>query len=362
MTVAIHQMVAGFAPGDAISNEARAMARLFAAWGHPGSIYAEARRVAAPVRDGVRELELAHREVRPQDVTILHLSSGSAVNPAFATLPGRKLVRYHNITPERYFQGINETVARTLRLGRAQARALAPGGDLNLADSRFNAEELAEWGFHTPQVLPLVLDFTLLRGAVCEGTRRRWRDDDGVANVLFVGRCVPNKRFEDLLLAFACFQRFVRPRARLLLVGAVAGMERYYHWLRLRARDLGIEEVRFTGPLSQAELNATYRAADLFLCLSEHEGFCIPLLESMVFDVPVIAYAAGAVPDTLDGAGVLLARKDPRLIAETMGRVLDDATLRAAIVAGQRRRLAAYESRDVAGELRRLLDPFLKGG
>ena len=212
-------------------------------------------------------------------------------------------------------------------------------------------------GHANPQVLPLVLDFSTLRAKPDRRILRQYRD--GMVNVLFVGRCAPNKKIEDLLNAFYYFQRYVQPASRLIHVGSYAGMEQYHALLLTRMRELQLKNVDLVGSVRQDELNAYYEVARAFLCLSDHEGFCIPLLEAMTHDVPVVAYAAGAVPETLDGAGVLVREKRFDLIAETLGRVAEDEPLRIAILKGQRERLARYEKQDLAADLRRFLGPLL---
>lgn len=354
---AIHQIVAGYAGGDAISNEARAMRALFRRWGYESQIYSERKRILPELRSEARDLAAGRGDFRPDDVVLLHLSIGSDVNDLFPQLPGRKALLYHNITPPEYFRGIQEQTASLLDRGRRQARALAGAAAVVMADSRFNAGEIAAMGHANPQVLPLVLDFSMLRSRPDRRILRQYRD--GLANILFVGRCAPNKKIEDLLNAFYYFQRYVQPASRLIHVGSHAGMEQYHALLLTRSRELQLKNVEFVGAVCQDELNAYYAVARAFLCLSDHEGFCIPLLEAMAHDVPVVAHAAGAVPETLDGAGVLVREKNYDLIAETLGRVSEDAPLRAALLRGQRERLARYERQDLEADLKRLLAPLL---
>jgi len=354
---AIHQLVAGYANGDAISNEVRVFRDLFRSWGFESHIYSERKRILPELRGDALDLATHRDDFRPEDVVLLHLSMGSDVNDLFPGLAGRKAILYHNITPPDYFRGVQEQTAHLLARGRQQARALAGTAEVVMADSRFNAEEIAEMGHRDPQVLPLLLDFSMLRAKPDRRILRQYRD--GMVNILFVGRCAPNKKIEDLLNAFYYFQRYVQPASRLIHVGSYAGMEQYHALLLTRARELQLKNVEMLGSVRQDELNACYEVAKAFLCLSDHEGFCIPLLEAMTHDVPVVAYAAGAVPETLDGTGVLLREKRFDLIAEILGRVAEDEPLRAAVLAGQRARLARYENRDLAAELRRCLQPLL---
>ena len=354
---AIHQIVAGFANGDAISNEVRAMRALFRAWGYESNVYSEQKRILPELRGEARDLAGIRGDFRKDDVVLLHLSIGSDVNDLFPGLPGRKAILYHNITPPEFFYGVQDQTAHLLARGRDQARALAGSAEIVMADSRFNAEEIAAMGHADPQVLPLVLDFSLLRAKPDRRILRQYRD--GMVNLLFVGRCAPNKKIEDLLNAFYYFQRYVQPASRLIHVGSYAGMEQYHALLLTRARELQLKNVELVGAVRQDELNAYYEVSRVFLCLSDHEGFCIPLLEAMTHDLPVVAYAAGAVPETLDGAGVLVREKRFDLIAEVLGRVTEDEPLREAILHGQRDRLARYERQDLAADLKRYLAPLL---
>lgn len=356
---AIHQFVAGFSNGDAISNEALVLREVFRSWGFASEIYSEAKRILPELRKEAHEVGTYLPGSKADDVVLLHLSIGSEVNRIFPDLPCRKAILYHNVTPSHYFDLINPHTARNLAVGREQIRALAGAAEVNMADSRFNASELEEAGYDRVDVLPLVIDFAALATARDPAVWRRF--NDGRTNICFVGRCVPNKRIEDVLLAFHAYCRHVNPNSRLIHVGSFAGTERYYYLLVAQAREMDLHDVEFLGSIPQPWLNAVYACADLFLCMSEHEGFCIPVLESMAADLPVLAYAAGAVPETMDGSGVLVHEKDYPAIAEMMGQLTADSPLRKAVLAGQCRRIARYRARDLAGELRSLLSPLLPG-
>lgn len=354
---ALHQLVAGFSRGDAISNEAMVMRSLFRGWGYASEIFCEQKRILPELRGEARDLSEVAALVHGDDGVLLHLSIGSPANEMFPALRGRKAILYHNITPPDYFRLIQPATAHQLARGREQARALAGVAIVNLADSRFNADELMQWGYINPQVLPLMLDFERLTGDADRAVLRRFRD--GKKNVLFVGRCAPNKKIEDVISLFAFFQKAVEPDSRLILAGSYAGTERYQRLLLMMVRDLKLENVVFTGSIPQAELNACYRAADVFVCMSEHEGFCIPLIEALVQGVPVLAYAAAAVPETLGGAGVLFSEKRYEEMAEMMGCLMRDAGLRQAVLARQAERLSEFKSLNLAAELRRHLAPIL---
>jgi len=351
---AIHQLVAGFTRGDAISNEARVLRDLFRKWGYSSKIYYERARVPPELRDEIRDAEQISKDLSAEDGVLLHLSIGSEVNRIFGGLRARRCIRYHNITPADYFRGIRESTAQVLATGREQAAALAGTAEINLAVSRYNAQELEAWGYSSPQVVPLLLDFIGEHaGRASRSLMRKY--SDGQRNLLFVGRCAPNKRIEDVLASFAVYQRTVDPHSRLLLAGSVAGVERYHAMLLAQARETGLRQVEWLGCVRQDELVALYRCAHAFLCMSEHEGFCIPLLEAMFHDVPVTAYAAAAIPETMDGAGILFHEKRFDWIAETLRRVMEPGLVRESILEGQRKRIARYRARDLEAELRTAL-------
>jgi len=355
---AIHQFVAGFTAGDAISNEALTLRALFRRWGHAAEIFCEPSRTGPALRKEARDTAQASEVVGPDDIVLLHLSIGSAANDLFAGLACRKALRYHNITPAHFFRGLQEELARDLAWGRDQARTLAKTAAVNMADSQFNARELIALGYPAVHVMPLVLDFDAI-GARAD--RRILRAlEDGRINILFVGRCAPNKRIEDALCAFSYFQKTVEPNSRFIHVGSFAGLERYQALLNVYARNLHLDQAVFAGAVPQGELSAYYEGAHLFLCMSEHEGFCIPLIESMAHNLPILAYAAGAVPETLDGAGVLVREKQWGPIAEMMGQLTSRGMFREAVVRGQQQRLKRYQERDLEAELKACLAPLLR--
>lgn len=354
---AIHQLVAGFSRGDAISNEAMVMRSLFRSWGYESDIFCERRRVLPELRMEAMDLSDLRGRCRPEDVVLLHLSIGSQANDLLGELRARKVILYHNITPPEYFQFVQPATSADLARGRKQAVGLAGCAAVNLADSEYNSRELTGWGYPPSAVFPLMLDFDKLERGLDRAVRRQF--GDGKTNILFVGRCAPNKKIEDAISAFAYFQKGVESNSRLILAGSFAGTERYHRLLVTMTRDLKLENVVFTGAIPQSHLNACYRSAHVFLCMSEHEGFCIPLVESMVHRVPVLAFSACAVPETLGGAGVLFTEKQFEAVAEMMGRLTRDATLRASLLMRQDRRVKELKSRQLGQELRHHLAPLL---
>ncbi|NKB24154.1 MAG: glycosyltransferase [Kiritimatiellae bacterium] len=354
----IHQCVAGFSHGDAISNEALVMRDIFRSWGYASTIFSEAKRILPELRKEAGDVFECRDACTADDIVLLHLSMGSPVNQIFAELPCKKAILYHNVTPPEFFAGVQEQTAHHLITGREQVKQLSGTADLVMADSAFNTKELNALGYENVHVLPLILDLGKLRVRSHRKTFKQY--DDELINILFVGRCVPNKRLEDCLSAFYFFQKFVQPASRFIHVGSFAGTEQYHALLLTFLRDLQLEHVDFLGSMPQDQLNACYQCTDLFLCMSEHEGFCIPLLEAMVHKVPILAYDAGAVSETLDGAGVLFKEKKFDYIAEMMGRLTGDKALRQTIIQGQEERIRRYENRNLEQELRKYMDVLLR--
>ena len=217
---------------------------------------------------------------------------------------------YHNITPPEYFARTHRTLARQCFRGRRELRAYVDRCDLALGDSEFNRQDLESLGFTRTAVLPVVPDLTHLDAEADWFVANEFDDDR--TNILFVGRMVGNKKIEDVIRCFHAYQTRFNRRSRLLLVGIFSIFERYFAGLAHLVRELGVTDVHFIGPVTDAELIAYYDCADLFLCASEHEGYCVPLVEAFYKEVPVLAYAATAVPATMDGAGVLFSRQETR--------------------------------------------------
>jgi glycosyltransferase involved in cell wall biosynthesis len=353
----VHQLLAALSYGDAIGNEALAIQAHLRRAGFASEIYAEKvhPRMARLARPLWRYPEVSS----PSTVCLFHFSIGSAAGPLIYGLPDRLGLIYHNITPARWFVGFHPHLARLCHDGRRELRAFAARAELALGDSEFNRRELVEAGFHRTGVLPIVLDLDSYARRASPVIRRLY--GDGRTNVLFVGRIIPNKRIDDLIRAFAVYQRHLDRHSRLLLVGDYRGHERYFDRLQQWVRDLRLSEVVFTGQVDDDELLAFYSVAAAFLCLSEHEGYCVPLVEAMELDVPVLAYDAGAVAETLNGGGVLLKEKQPELVAQLLREVLTNRALREAVLSTQRRAAAAVRATRFDQLVLERLGPLLDG-
>lgn len=356
MPRAVHQLLAALAPGDAISNQALLIQSHLRAAGFESELFAE--KVHPKIATRARPLWHYATQASPRDVWLLHFSIGSAASRLFAALAGRRVLLYHNVTPAVWFLRYSRELAAQCDEGRRELSTLAQLVDLGLGVSEFNRRELETAGFRRTAVMPLIPDLRLPQQRHSRVFRSMLRD--GRDNILFVGRISPNKRIEDLVRVFAVYQRFVHPASRLLLAGDYRGNERYHEALLRTVDELRLDEVLFTGHLESDDLRACYAAADVFLCLSEHEGVGVPLLEAMLFGVPVVAWDATAVRETLRGGGVLLREKRPEVVAELIDRLLRDARLREAVLATQRRVIGEIESIDYPRLLLERLAPVLE--
>jgi glycosyltransferase involved in cell wall biosynthesis len=333
---AIHQLLPNLAYGDAISNHAVFVSELLRDLGYQSKIFV--RHFDDPMRDLATTFEPG--AIGPRDALLYHHSIGTDLTAVAVGHPGPKALLYHNITPAHFFERWDRPFAELLASGRKELGSLATAFPLSAGVSEYNAAELREAGFPAPRVVPLVVE----PSRWAERADPRWMRDlqDGRTNLLFVGRVAPNKCQHHLLEVFAEYLRFDSD-ARLVIAGYWPEGHRYASFLRETAQRLGIvSRVVWTRTCTESQLQACYRTAHLYVSMSEHEGFCAPLVEAMWFDVPVLAYRSSAVPETLASAGILFTEKRWTELAALMRLLVEDAALRRTIVAAQRARRAAF--------------------
>jgi len=353
--IRIHQVLATLGYGDAIGHEVLGIQRVLRAAGYESEVFVETadHRLEPQTRDYRELVDFSH----PDNLLLHHFSLGSKASRTAYALPDRMALIYHNITPPEYFVGVHRTLARQTFRGRRELQAYADRCDLAMGDSEFNRQDLEALGFPRTAVLPVVPDFSHL------DLEPNWfvaRDfDDEWTNIIFVGRVIANKKIEDLICWFHAYHTIFNPRSRLLLVGAQSGFERYLDSLHELVGRLGAAHVHFVGHVSDEELVAFYDCADLFLCASEHEGFCVPIVEAFYTQVPVLAYAATAVPSTMDGAGVLFEDRNPLHVAALMDEIISNAQLQDLIVDGQLAAVDRLRAKDFAGTLLGFVDQIL---
>ncbi len=344
------QIVGSYFYGDAIGNHVSTVHRELKKRGVDSHIYA----ITIDERRGDEAQTLDNYDPKAEDVILYHLSNGTDLNREVAEYPGKLLVNYHNITPPAFFRGYGPHLEALCAKGYEDVVYLKDHAAAAVGDSQYNAQELVRMGYTCPlESIPIFMDFSDYDQAPDPDTVKKY--SDGKKNILFVGRIAPNKKQEDVIRAFYYYTKYFEPNSRLILAGNNDGMEQYDCELKAYVKKLGLNNVVFTGHIRFPELLAYYRTADLFLCQSEHEGFCVPLVEAMYFGVPIVAYDSSAVGETLGEAGILLQEKDPKLTAAVMDRVLTDQSLNAQIRARQKDELQRFCHERVAQDYMKFL-------
>jgi L-malate glycosyltransferase len=352
----VHQILATLGYGDAIGNEVLGINRALRGAGYASEIIVE---TADP---RLEDLTVDYRDIvsdiGPDDLLIHHFSLGSKASRTAYALPARMVLIYHNITPPEYFLGVHEQLVRQCYHGRRELTGYRTRCELALGDSEFNRQELESLGFDPTGVLHVVPDFSHLD--VTPDPRVLDAYDDEWINVLFVGRLIPNKRPDDVIRFFQAFKQG-RPKSRLILAGSYGGFDKYLAQLHAYIAALGVKDVHILGQVTNEALTALYDCADLFLCASEHEGFCVPLVEAFYKRVPVLAYAATAVPATMDGGGVLYSSKSASRVALLMESLTDDQGLAERVLLAQDEALDRLRARDFSGSLLRSVEQATSG-
>ena len=340
--IRIFQMLPHLYYGDGVGNDALAIDRIIKELGYPTQIYAD--EIDRRIAKGLAETAEKMPEIQANDVIIYHLSTGADMNKRVENLAGRKIMIYHNITPAFYFKNYSLASMEACENGRNDLDKLSDKVEYCLADSEYNKLELMAHNYTCKvDVLPILIPFEDYEKEPDKDIISKYKD--GWTNIIFVGRIAPNKKQEDIIKTFYYYKKYVNPKSRLFLVGSYKGMERYYQKLMKYVQELQIEDVNFTGHTRFEEILAYYRIADVFVCMSEHEGFCIPLIEAMYFDVPIVAYACTGVEGTLAGAGLTMKEKDCMVAAEMIRMLTENEELRDKVLKGQKKRLQdfAYE-------------------
>ena len=337
----VNQWVPAAHTGDAIGDSARRVRDLLRGDGpRVRALRADDRRRAAAATCGRSRDPAARRG----DLTIFHYALPSPMTAAFAALPRGRVLQYHNVTPAAYFAPYDPALFRlAVARPRRSWRRWSATSTSRSATPNTTGRSSRRWASSRPA--------SSRSPSTRRGSRGRSQRpaldailDDGLVNFLFVGRIAPNKKIEDHIRLAEHYKRYVDAYYRFIFVGRYDVVPRYYSMIRALMAEYRLLNDRFifTGPVPDEELAVYYRHAAVYISLSEHEGFCVPLVEAMAADVPVLAYAAAAVPDTLGGAGVQFAPKDLEYAAELLGALAFDDDLRAQVIAGQRRRLADF--------------------
>ena len=354
------QLLPTIAYGDAVGNDAVALDKLIRSMGYETAIFAE------NIDERIQKLDIAkYYDVMPKlgknDFVFYHFSTGSKVmKELLLKLDCHKVMIYHNITPSVFFEQYSPEVARLVQSGRNDLKAMKEIFERCLADSEYNKDDLIKVGFTCPiDVLPILIPMGDYDKKPSEDIIKKY-NNNGWTNILFVGRISPNKKQEDIIRVFTYYKKYINKKARLFVVGNYQGMEIYYDRLLRYVATLGVVDVIFTGHTSFDQILAYYKIANIFLCMSEHEGFCVPLVEAMKFNIPVIAYDSSAIPQTLGGAGIVIDTKDPYIISMLIQKIQTDKSFKKEILKSEAIRLK-YFSYEYVSSLTKLIINQLLG-
>lgn len=341
----VHQYHSGTASGDAVTNGMFYTRSILRELGFHSEIFC-----SHPDPALGNEVQHISQWSEDADVLLVHHSMGIDDESWLLSVKASKILVYHNITPALFFASQPGLVAY-VQLGLDQARRWRGLFSAYVADSEQNKRDLLDLGYTQEgvRVVPLLVDIDAKRAVVPDERIRN--EYEKYFNVLFVGRLVDNKCQHELVAAYARTRTRRKRPSRLILVGSASSQE-YVERIRAQAQQLGIQdEVVLTGKVSDAELAAFYLTAGAFVSLSEHEGFGVPLIEAMLYDVPIVAYAAAAVPDTVGGGGILLDNKDPDEVAVAIDFFAEDPLLRSKFALQQRRELARFDRAAIRAQL-----------
>ncbi len=315
------QFVDGLKYGDATGNFVIAISQILDALGIENIIFTSV--TDKEIKQATIRMD-SHITINNEDLIISHYTGFSRSINRLIFKDTSKLLLYHNITPAKFFKNWSYRSYLYCKAGRSQLEVLPNIFDMAVSESTYNCDELKKAGFSKCFLLPIVVDKdSLLKHSYDTGIVKKY--SDGFTNMVFVGRVVPNKKIEDLISVFESYQRTFNQHSRLIVVGATNEVPAYYDYLLniVQQKALG-DSILFTGKVSTETLFAWYRCANIFVTMSEHEGFCIPLVESMVFKIPVVAYSTGAVPEILGDGGVLINHKDTPAIAKAINDIMSD--------------------------------------
>jgi len=315
------QIVASLNFGDAVGNDVLAVKQALEEEGYLTAVY------AGTIHSKIRQNGIFYLSCLPElkktDTVIYHFAAADPFAEEAKRLKCKMILRYHNVTPPKYFHGFDAQAEYMTQKALQQVKGLGRAVESVMAVSEFNKQDLAAMKYPCPmETVPILIPFSDYEQEPDPDVIKQY--SDGRTNVIFVGRGAPNKKIEDVIKCFLAYKRTFNARARLFLVGSYEKTGKYYAYLQHVLKKEHASDVIFPGHISFQEILAYYRIADVFLCMSEHEGFCVPLVEAMYFQVPIVAYAAAAVPETLGKAGVLVHSKEPGAVARKINRIVTD--------------------------------------
>ncbi len=351
----IHQFLTSYSYGDAIGNEVLEIRNYLRKKGYISEIFAH---FYHPKYSNQIINYLEYDKYSKEDnIVILHFSIGSPVSKKFLRLKDKKAIIYHNITPHEFFLDYHRTLAKDCFKGRIELKSFVDKVDIALGDSEYNTKELIEFGFKNTGVVPLVMNFEKFNSEILPAFKNIF--DDNKTNITYVGRIIPNKRIEDVIKSFHFYQKFFNSNSRLFIVGEYRGFERYFSALQKLILKLGVKEVHISGHVPEDELISYFKLSDVYLHMSEHEGFCAPIPESYYLKIPVIAFNAGAVKETMNKAGLLVNQKDHLKIAALIDTLIKEKDFKEKVIKSQNNALSKYKQNKTGSILLEYLEKLL---
>ncbi|MDD5399885.1 MAG: glycosyltransferase [Sulfurimonas sp.] len=330
----IHQFTPSIADGDGVSGGVLWTADILRGFGFNSLVYAN--HIDPKLKDKV--LHIDSYVPSPDNVLIYHHSIGHEHHEQILAFADKKILCYHNITPSHFFNN-SPHLQQACDLGRKQLASSAKAFVASYADSEYNAKELHAFGYQNPKPIPLLVDIT--KKNLIRPNETIIKNYSKTFTILFVGRIVSNKSQEMLIETIYYLKKLLSLKLKLILVGSTSE-QAYFDYLKKLVVSLKLEDsVLFAGKVSQEDLAAYYSAADIYLSLSDHEGFSIPIIEALSYDTLTIAYSTCALPDTLGEQGTI-DFKSPDLVAKYIYDIINDPSLRANILKRQKRHFLKF--------------------
>jgi len=350
----IHQLVPILAPRDAVGNEVLAIRNILREEGYDSEIFVE---TVHPEMSNESKNWLSHQNNLKADLLIYHHAIGSKLAALVMNSSSKLVLVYHNITPEKYFEGVNDAIIKSIQVGREQLGKLKDKTLLAISHSQFSSAELKNYGYSKIITIPFLIDYDIYKGPINNKLIKKFKKS---VNILFVGRIVPHKRIESLLKIFAYYNSCINPNSNLFIIGNHIGSEKYYQWLRDIEKKSNLHNVHFVTKSDNVDLATYYKLANVFLTMSEHEGFGVPLVESMYFGVPIIANKSSAIPEILGKSGIQIQNETPEEIAEIIDIINGNQQLKEEIIKKQESQLKEFDFEKTRSELVRNLRRLLE--
>ena len=353
----IHQLVPALHDGDAIGDSARAMRDFLRSKGYDSRLFAY--NIDESLSGEASNFDLHPPVMSGEDILILHFAVPSGMTEFVKRAACKKAIIYHNITPAYFWLPYDRSLVHLAYAGRKELESLAPFVDRAAGDSEYNRRELDQLAFRNTCVLPIYVRRERYEVPPSRIILKKMRDD--YFQFLFVGRIAPNKKLEDVLKLVYYYRKLYDPLSRVVFVGKTDVVPAYREALREFTSRLEFmpEDVVFAGHVDWPELVAYYKSSHLFISMSAHEGFCVPLVEAMICETPIVAYSKTAVPDTLGDAGIQFDEKDFVSIAGMCHRIRTDDSFRNSILERQRKQLEKYSMYELEKSIQEFLLPLV---